>query len=380
MTTPTEGLFKFIDKFEDHRQSGKVIHELRDVLLLTISAVIAGAEGWEDIVDFGHYKLDWLKNFGNFSAGIPSADTVARIIQHIDATQFRRFFAAWMKQCHRVTSGEVIAVDGKTLRAACNKNDPYSVVHMVSAFATANGVVLAQIKTDSKSNEITAIPELLNLLNLKGCLVTIDAMGCQKSIAQKILDQRGDYLLQVKGNHPKLFALLQEEYSLVTLQNSDLYALHIHEKSHGRQECRSHLVIPIKENSKLQAFAEEWPGIKSLCIEILYIYEPDGTVKEMPIRYFISSAQLSVKRFALTCRKHWHIENKLHWSLDVAMNEDRSRIRVGEAPAILAGMRHIALNLLRKSTVKMGIRRKQRRAFADETYLTEVMMTLRFDV
>ena len=379
MNNPMEGLFQLIHKIEDTRQSGKVLHKLDDILLLTISAVISGAEGWEDIVDFGDHHKDWLKCFGDFSAGIPSADTVARVIEHIDPNAFRRFFSTWMKRCHRLTKGEVVPIDGKTLRRACNKGDPDSVVHMVSAFATANGVVLAQVKTDSKSNEITAIPELLNLLNLKGCLVTFDAMGCQKKIAQLLLDQRADYLFQVKANHPRLFELFQQEYSLVKLSQITKNTLHTKDQAHGRDECRSYLVVPITQNPAFDDIAKEWPGIKSLGIVISSRVERGADVEHLEVRYFISSAELSVKRFARACRAHWQIENKLHWSLDVAMNEDESRIRVGHAPEILAGIRHIALNLLRQAPFKAGIRRKQRRALMDETFRTQVMMLARLD-
>ena len=369
------GLFKNLDKIEDFRQPGKVIHQLSDILILSIAATVSGAESWEEIADFGRNKLDWLKQFSRFDAGVPSPDTIARVMQRIDPVQFRIFFASWMKRCHRLTRGEVVAIDGKTLRRSFDKGDHNTAIHMISAFATANGVVLGQVKTDEKSNEITAIPELLNLLNIKGCLVTLDAMGCQKKIAQAILDKKADYLFQVKGNHQSLLRAFQAEYNFKTLQDETSRTVHTDDENHDRIETRHYHVVPIENNESFASFIDEWPGIKTLCIEFTTRRgKHESAVDEITVRYFISSAQLSAARFAKASRKHWHIENKLHWVLDVAMNEDDCRIRAGHSAEIIASIRHIALNLLRGSSFKGGIRRKQRQAHIDDDYRSEVLL------
>ncbi len=198
----------------DPRQSGKVEHKLSDILLLTICAVIAGAEGWEEIENFGLERLDWLKQYGEFNNGIPSHDTIAQVISIIDPKQFQHSFIEWMKACHKITDGEVFAIDGKCARGSYHKGKNKGAIHMASAFSAANEVVLGQIETDDKSNEITAISELLNLLELKGCLVTLDAMGCQRDIAQKIVDKGADYLLAVKGNQGKLHEAFKNHFSM----------------------------------------------------------------------------------------------------------------------------------------------------------------------
>ncbi len=196
--------FMHFQIIKDYRQESKVEHKLSDIILLTICGVLSGHDSWDGIIDFGHARLDFLKRYGHFEAGIPSADTLSRVMGMINPVALQRSFIAWMKDCHTLTDGEVIAIDGKTLRGSYDRSKGKGTIHMVNAFATANGMSIGQQKVDSKSNEITAIPKLLDLLDVKGCLITIDAMGCQKKIVQKILDKEADYLLAVKGNQGML--------------------------------------------------------------------------------------------------------------------------------------------------------------------------------
>ncbi|WP_133154646.1 ISAs1 family transposase, partial [Vibrio splendidus] len=206
-------LLDHISVIRDPRQAWKIEHTLTDIIFLTIAAVIAGAEGWEDIEDFGEDNLEWLRQYGDFKQGIPVHDTIAGVINLISAKQLQRCFTAWMKDCHETTEGEVIAIDGKTLRGTYNKDKRCGAIHMVSAFSAANQVVLGQVKTADKSNEIKTIPELLEMLSLRGCLVTIDAMGCQKDIAEKIVAQDADYLLAVKGNQKRLEQAISQVFN-----------------------------------------------------------------------------------------------------------------------------------------------------------------------
>lgn len=216
-----KGLLEHISVIRDPRQSWKVEHSLSDIIFLMVSAVIAGAEGWEDIEDFGEDNLDWLRQYGDFANGVPVHDTIARVINLISSKQLQRCFASWMKDCHEATEGEVVAIDGKTLRGTYNKDKRCGAIHMVSAFSAANQTVLGQVKTADKSNEIKAIPELLELLSIRGCLVTIDAMGCQRDIAEKIVQKEVDYLLAVKGNQKRLEKAISQLFNSSMINNFD---------------------------------------------------------------------------------------------------------------------------------------------------------------
>ena len=357
----------------DPRQAGKVEHKLADILLLTMFAVIAGAEGWKDIEDFGHERLDWLKQYGEFKNGIPSDTTIANVVSVVDPKQFQRCFIEWMKACHQATNGEVVAIDGKTARGSYDKGKNKGAIHMVSAFAAANNVVLGQIKTDQKSNEITAIPALIDLLDLRGCLVTLDAMGCQRDIAKKIVDKGADYLLAVKGNQGKLHDAFENHFSMDKINNWEGETYRTEEKSHGRMESRLYLVSDIFDEFVSLSF--DWKGMKTLGIVVSARMEGDTfNVDDISIRYYISSAELTAEKLVEATREHWFIENKLHWKLDVAMNEDDCRIRRGNAPEMLTVYRHIAVNLLNNTTTfKAGLKRKQRKAAMSTHYLSQVL-------
>jgi predicted transposase YbfD/YdcC len=278
-----------------------------------VCAIIAGADGWEDIEDFGEAHFDWLPDKGMFKSGLPVHDTIARLISRLDPEQFRHCFAKWMRAAVEYTDGQLIAIDGKALRSSYNREDRKSTIHMVSAFATANGVVMGQVKTDAKSNEITAIPALLKALELKGCLVSIDAMGCQTEIASTIIAKGGDYLLAVKGNQGKLYEAVQSQ--LKRHIDAPIACL---EKGRGRSEARAYAVLPATE---LAREFTGWLGLKTIGVAMSYRQTNTGK-DSLEYRYYISSAELTKAQFADAVRGHWGIENNLHWVLDTSFNED----------------------------------------------------------
>ncbi|WP_311568474.1 ISAs1 family transposase [Photobacterium arenosum] len=358
---------QFFSVIQDPRQSAKISYPLFDILFLTVCATIAGMEGWEDIEDFGEAHLDWLQDKGLFRQGIPVHDTIARVVSSIEPDQFQDCFLKWMQAANVHSNGELIAIDGKVLRSSYNREDRQSTLHMVSAFATANGVVMGQVKTQDKSNEITAIPELLKLLDIKGCLVSIDAMGCQTDIAKQIVEQGGDYLLAVKGNQKSLAKAVQKALAPL-LGKSPACDI---ERGHGRIEAREYHVMSAQE---LTTDFPDWKGLQSVGVAIGYRIDSAGK-ESLEYRYYISSAVLTPERFADAVRGHWEIENRLHWVLDVTMNEDACQICRGNAAELLAGVRHMALNMLRLETSKKAsIRRKQKIAAMNIAYLEQVIL------
>ncbi|EEX2111934.1 ISAs1 family transposase, partial [Escherichia coli] len=299
----------------------------------------------------------------------------------------------WMRDCHSSDDKDVIAIDGKTLRHSYDKSRRRGAIHVISAFSTMHSLVIGQIKTDEKSNEITAIPELLNMLDIKGKIITTDAMGCQKDIAEKIQKQGGDYLFAVKGNQGRLNKAFEEKFPLKELNNPEHDSYAISEKSHGREEIRLHIVCDVPD--ELIDFTFEWKGLKKLCVAVSFrsiIAEQQNSrtaeqqnsrtaeqqnkrkSQKMTVRYYISSADLTAEKFATAIRNHWHVENKLHWRLDVVMNEDDCKIRRGNAAELFSGIRHIAINILTNDKVfKAGLRRKMRKAAMDRNYLASVL-------
>ncbi|MGB6139532.1 ISAs1 family transposase [Pseudoalteromonas rhizosphaerae] len=369
---PDIQLFKYFESIDDPRQQGKVVHKLFDIIFLAVSAVISGCQGWEDIEDFGHDRLDWLRKYVPLEQGIPRHDTIARVMSRIDMTQFQDSFSSWMKDCSKLTQGDVVAIDGKRLKGSFNQSDRRDALYMVSAFACENGVVLAQCPVDKKSNEITALPELLELLEIKGCLVTIDAMGCQKSIAETIVDKQADYLLAVKANHKGL--LSQVENALlpeVTRQASEGVLFNEADYHKNREEFRccavSHNVSDLSETSN-------WKDAKTVGVIVSYRKEKNKVSNELCYRYYISSAYLSAEELARSARQHWQIENGLHWRLDVGFKEDDCRIRREGAAPVFAGLRHIAFNQLKAETsFNKGMPAKQKKAMRSTDYLEKVL-------
>lgn len=367
--------FMHFQIIKDYRQESKVEHKLSDIILLTICGVLSGHDGWDGIIDFGNARLDFLKRYGHFEAGIPSADTLSRVMGMINPVALQRSFIAWMKDCHILTDGEVIAIDGKTLRGSYDRSKGKGTIHMVNAFATANRMSIGQLKVDSKSNEITAIPKLLDLLDVKGCLITIDAMGCQKKIAQKILDKEADYLLAVKGNQGMLEQAFDDYFRMDMLQDFDGSSYSTQEKSHGRIETRVALVN--RDLSVLGDIEHEWPGLKSMGIVASIRQESAvATEQDVSIRYYICSKELEAQTLLEATRSHWGVE-VMHWSLDTAFCEDNSRIRADDRAEAFARIRQICLNLLKsETTFKGGIKRKRMNCAMDEKYLSKVLESL----
>ncbi|EBP7623439.1 ISAs1 family transposase [Salmonella enterica] len=367
-----QSLLDHISIIPDLRQQGKIRHKLSDILFLTVCAIIAGADEWQEIEDFGHERLEWLKKYADFENGIPVHDTIARVVSNIDSTAFEKMFIDWMRAGHEITDGDVIAIDGKTRRGSYDKSKRKGAIHMVSAFSTEYGVVLGQVKTEAKSNEITAIPELLNLLDLKKSLVTIDAKGCQKDIAEKIKDKKADYLLAVKGNQGKLHNAFKENFPIKSFSNYDGDAFSTQEISHGRQETRLNIVNDV--TPEFCDFEFEWKGLKKLCVALSFRNKVgEKSADEMSIRYYISSRDLDAQAFANAIRAHWQIES-MHWMLDVKMNDDASRIRRGNAAEIISGIKKMALNLLRDyKGFKAGLKRKRKKAALSTCYIEEVL-------
>ncbi len=359
---------EFFSDLHDPRQSAKISYPLFDILFLTVCAVIGGCEGWEDIEDFGQAHSRWFQDKGLFPNGLPVHDTIARVISSLAPEQFQACFLKWMQAVNSRAKGELIAIDGKVLRSSYNTNDRQSTIHMVSAFASANGMVLGQVKTDAKSNEITAIPELLALLDVTGCLISIDAMGCQTEIATQIVDKGGDYLLAVKGNQETLHRAVREALAPLAREGSHQATI---EQSRGRTELREYHVMPAGDTVKQ---FPTWKGLNTLGVAIGYRRDSKGR-ESLEYRYYISSAVLTEEQFAKAVRGHWGIENQLHWVLDVTMNEDACPIYRGEAAQILATMRHMALNMLRAEKGKSAsIRRKQKIAAMNSDYLEQIIL------
>jgi predicted transposase YbfD/YdcC len=345
-------------------------HLLSDVLVITILAVICGAESWVDIHHFGKAKYEWLSTFLELPNGIPSHDTFGRVFAALNSEQLQKCFIEWINTLANMTENEIVAIDGKTVRRSFNKNK--GAIHMVSAWAVQNSLVLGQIKTAEKSNEITAIPELLNMLDVEGATVTIDAMGCQQAIAEKILEKKADYVLALKANQPSLFDKVQELF--VYAQHHDFKKLaHDYyeelDKGHGRIERRQYWLTAGR--TSLES-AETWPGLKSLGM-VRATREINGQTTTETRLYLVSFSN-DAKRFAQAVRQHWNVENNLHWSLDVSFHEDLCRVRVGHAAENFSVIRRLALNLLKnEKTLKVGIIAKRKRAGWDSDYLAKVL-------
>ena len=346
---------------EDPRIERGKHHRLIDILCLAVLAVIAGAEGWEDIEEFGKQKRDWLRKFLRLPNGIPSHDTISRVFRQLKPAEFQQGFARWIESLPLPLGPRHVAIDGKTLRRSHDRRTMKSALHSVCAWSVENHLVLGQQAVDAKSNEITAIPELLKLLELQGAIITIDAMGCQKEIATAIVRGGGDYVLAVKDNQPKLHAALHEHF--LDLHETDFAEGNCRrrvtrDKAHGREEQRTYYQSPVPES--LADLAGEWTGLASVG-QVISLTERDGT-QVSEVRYYISSLAPHVQRFAGAVRGHWGIENSLHWVLDVTFREDESRIRQDHGPENFALLRRFAVGLLKQDTSPGSIRKKRKRA------------------
>ena len=357
-------LLTHFNTLEDPRVDRTKRYPLIEIIFLIISATISGCEGWKSIRDFGLLKLDWLRQYLPYENGIPVDDTLARVMRRLDTKQFANCFTNWIQSVTKATHGDVIAIDGKTLRRSHDISADKSAIHMVSAWSSANGVVLGEEKTAEKSNEITAIPELLNSLAIKGCIVSIDAMGCQKDIAEKIIKQKGNYLLALKGNQGNL----HEEVSsfLITAKNDNFKNVEHDfyediDAGHGRIEVRRAYAIDFKKYKKHLPSGSQWKKLTSIIMIETTREARDFKTKDR--RFYISSCDASAEDLLNAARKHWGVENSLHWTLDVTFREDESRIRKDASPENYAIFRHIALNIIRKDTsIDASVKRKRHMA------------------
>lgn len=363
---------KYFESLEDPRILLKNSHKLIDIIVIAICAVICGADTWTQIEEFGKTRQDWFKGFLELKNGIPSHDTFGRIFSLISAKHFQECFQKWIKAVFELTGGQVIAVDGKTARGSHDKKSNKAAIHMVHAWAAENGILLGQLRIEEKSNEITAIPELLKILELKGCIVTIDAMGCQREIAKEIHAYGADYVLAVKGNQERLETALKTTFEKAREKNFEtmIYSQHQSvEKDHGRIETRTCYALPLMY---LFQFKLKWKGLQSIALVESERYCAGKTTIEQ--RYYISSLKPDAKKISFAIRQHWSVENSLHWCLDVIFREDQCRVRVGEAAENFSLLRKIALICLKKeTTLKGGIQTKRLKAAWDSEYLLKVL-------
>ena len=359
---------------EDPRSDHTKQHLLLDIICLAVCAVISGADGWEEIEDFGKDKEDWLKTFLELPNGIPSHDTIARVFRRLKPGAFQERFLQWTSALCEKLGLKHVAIDGKTLRRSHDRHSVQKALHSVSAWSVENHLSLGQETVDEKSNEITAIPELLKILELKGAIVTIDAMGCQKEIAEQIRDAGGDYVLAVKGNHPLLFEAIKEHFEqlhVTDFAGSRATRTKTRERAHGREEERHYCVT--KAPASLPVLEGEWRDLKTIG-QVVTITQRDGR-ETSEVRYFISSLSPRVKAFAAAVRGHWAIENSLHWVLDVTFDEDRSRIRKDHGPENFALLRRIATSVIKQDTSsKQSIKRRRKRAGWNNQHLLDLLI------
>jgi predicted transposase YbfD/YdcC len=357
---------KYFAELRDPRVERNREHLLEEILLIAIAAVLSGAESWNDIAQYGEDKREWLKTFLTLPSGIPSHDTFNRVFQALDPEEMEKGFFSWVSSIARLTAGEVVAIDGKTL-CGTRETGKKALVHMVSAWAEGNGLVLGQRKVDEKSNEITAIPKLLNALELAGTVITIDAMGCQREIAKLIIEKKADYVVAVKDNQGLLAEQVRDSFLLL---ESASVAEQI-DCGHGRVEQRKCSAIA---DLSLIEKAMEWPSLQGLVrIESERYHKATGKI-EREIRYYITSLRPDAARLNTVIRQHWGIENKLHWVLDVGFGEDLDRKRAGHSAENFSILNRIALNLLKKETsLQRGIKGKRLKAAWNHTYLLKLL-------
>ena len=356
----------------DPRIDRSRLHELLDIIAIAICAVVAGADSWDDIEDFGNAKITWLGTFLELPNGIPSHDTFRRLFERLDPDEFRRGFLGWIEALHEATERQVIAIDGKCLRRSFDRAKGKSALHLVHAWATANHLLLGQVAVDEKSNEITAIPKLLEMLSISGAIVTIDAMGCQKEIARTIRGREADYVLALKANHEHLFEQVVAFWDRACARRRKGPDIRYHREwseGHGRTEARR--CWATSDLTWLEG-REQWKDLKS--VVMVEAERFIGASLSVETRYYLSSLENDAELLNGAARSHWGVENSLHWVLDVTFQEDRSRIKKENAPENFGLLRRLALCLLKKEcSTKRSIKGKRLRASWDEGYLQRVL-------
>lgn len=364
-------ILKYFEVIEDKREPWKVKHNLLEIIFMSIVATVCKAETWQEIAAFAEEKEEWFRKYLVLENGIPSHDTFERCFRIINPKQFQKCFISWTESLWTERDGEIISIDGKTMRrtfdAACDKK----AIHIVSAWASENGIVMGQVKTDVKSNEITAIPELLDLLVVEGCVVTIDAMGTQKDIAKKIRTKKAEYVLAVKENQPTLYKDIEDYFETALEDKTGDFEVEKHvqiEKGHGRVEKR---IYYYSHDIKWMPQKQEWKDLRGIGMVIRESTEKGKTTKD--VRYYISSIEKDIDLFAKAVRKHWGVE-AMHWNLDVTFREDEMRSRKDYLPENLGALKRIALNMLKRETsVKKSMNVKRQKACLNEKYLEKVI-------
>lgn len=371
---PKTTISEHFSGIKDPRIERKKLHQLIDIITITLCAVIAGAETWSDIELFGQCKYDWFKSFLELPNGIPSHDTFNRVFTLLDPQQLEKCFEDWVKSIKKLLSEEQIAIDGKTVRHSYDNNSEQKAIVMVSAWARKSGLVLAQRKVAKKSNEITAVPELLKVLELEGAIVTLDAMGCQTKIVNQIINQKADYLITLKKNQGGLYKRVDDLFKLALSQdnfNSESSNHSVFESGHGRTEQRYYQVL--NNIGEVVDSKNKWSNLNSV-VRVEYLRQLKNGKTKLESRYFITSLSQEAEELADYIRGHWAIENQLHWVLDVTFGEDDSRIRKNNAPENLAVIRHIALNLLKQDkNSKCSLKGKRNKAGWDDNYLLQLL-------
>jgi predicted transposase YbfD/YdcC len=358
----------------DPRVSGRCDHKLLDIIIIAVCGVLCGADSWVGIETVGKAKESWFREFLELEHGIPSHDTFGYVFAKVDAAAFQARFIRWVETVFRVTKGQVVAIDGKTARGSHDQGIGKAAIHLVSAWASSNGIVLGQRKVDDKSNEITAIPELLRLLNVSGCIVTIDAMGCQTKIAQTIRDEKADYLLRVKDNQSTLKQDLVDWFAYGDSQQFVGMDMEFHQTTHktsGRIEIRRCWVVRDPVAFEHIRHYDGWADLHSI-IRIQRERRDRDTVSH-DTAYYISSLSNSAALILDATQHHWAIENSFHWVLDVTFGEDLSRIRTGDSAENMAVLRTLALNLLKQDTSKSSLKQKRFRAAMDNDFLFHLL-------
>ncbi|MBE9048794.1 ISAs1 family transposase [Pleurocapsales cyanobacterium LEGE 10410] len=369
-----KGLFEHFEELTDPRGKQGVLHPFMSIVMIALLATIGGAKGWEDIETYGVSHEVWLSSFLALPFGIPRADTYRRLFERISPTAMKQSFDSWLDSLVIDLGAEVIPIDGKTLRGSYDRNGEQSALHLVSAWASENRLFLGQVKVESKSNEITAIPALLELLNISGSIITIDAMGTQTEIAHRIQAQGADYVLALKANHPTLHAQVKQWFETAQAQNFEgiehSYDLQV-ESGHHRREKRQVTAVSIQQMGDLYKQAQ-WSGLQTVVKVVRTRHLWNKITQE--VMFYLSSLPPDAQQLGKAIRQHWSIENQLHWVLDVTFGEDASRIRQGNAPENIALLKRWSINLLNQETsFKRSTRQKAKRASMDVRYLLKVL-------